>query len=303
MKKIRNDVHGWINLDKPMNYSSAKAVAIVKRIFNAKKVGHGGTLDPLASGILPIALGEATKTMQFITDSEKAYRFTIKFGAATSTDDAEGELIEKSDEIPSEQEIVEILPEFTGEIEQAPPIYSAIKIDGKRAYKLARSGEDFEIKKRKIMIFDLKFLGFKNEFEAEFETTCGKGTYIRSLGRDLAKKLNSCGHITELRRIKVGTFNEANSISLNEIEKTLQNQLDSDKQRPNFLMQVEQVLDDILVLDINQLQSERLKTGLPVSPIIGGKQGETACAMLGDKLIAIGRFDENLFRPIRVFNH
>ena len=138
-----------------MNYSSAKAVAIIKRLFNAKKVGHGGTLDPLASGILPIALGEATKTMQFMTDSEKSYRFTVKFGEATKTDDVEGDVTETSDKTPTEQEILAIIPEFTGEIEQAPPPYSAIKIDGKRAYKLARAGEEFEMKKRKIMIFEI----------------------------------------------------------------------------------------------------------------------------------------------------
>src|SRR6476661_2784182 len=198
-RKNRVDVHGWIVLDKPVGMTSTHAVAAVRRLFNAKKAGHAGTLDPLASGILPLAFGEATKTVPYVVDGEKAYSFTVKWGEETDTDDSEGRVTATSEIRPSEEAILAALPRFTGVIEQVPPKYSAIKIDGERAYDLARDGEVVELKSRPVEIYALT-LTSRDEGSASFAAECGKGTYVRAIARDLGRKLGCLGHVTALRR-------------------------------------------------------------------------------------------------------
>ena len=212
-RRERAAVNGWIVLDKPVGVTSTQAVARVKHAFNAAKAGHAGTLDPLASGLLPIALGEATKTVPFVQDGEKAYRFTVRWGEETSTDDAEGPVTAHSETRPSAAGIEAILPRFTGAILQRPPAFSAIKVDGERAYDRARGGEVFELAERAITVHDLRLLASEPD-AAIFEADCGKGTYVRALARDMGRMLGCLGHVTALRRTRVGPFREAASIPL-----------------------------------------------------------------------------------------
>ena len=217
-RKRGQKVDGWLILDKPVDLTSTQAVNIVKRIFDAQKAGHAGTLDPLASGILPIALGEATKTVPYAMDASKAYRFTLQFGEARSTDDAEGEVVQTSDVRPGDEAIRAILPQFTGLITQVPPAFSAIKVDGQRAYDLARAGEQVELDPRQVLIHSIRPLGRPGPDEATFEVISGKGAYMRALGRDLAIGLGTCGHIGDLRRTAVGPFTEDRAISLESLK-------------------------------------------------------------------------------------
>ena len=212
--KKGNPVHGWVVLDKPAGMTSTQAVGAIKRLFEAQKAGHAGTLDPLATGILPIALGEATKTVPFAVDGEKAYRFTVRFGAETDTDDAEGEVVRTSDALPARPAIEALLPRFTGEIMQVPPQFSAIKVDGDRAYDLARDGEEVVLEPREVMIEDLYLIDMPDAATAVFEARCGKGTYVRALARDMGRALGCFGHVIELRRTRVGSFDEAASVTL-----------------------------------------------------------------------------------------
>ena len=209
-------MNGWVIVDKPVGMTSTRVVSLVKRLFNTKKAGHGGTLDPFATGVLPIALGEATKTMPYILESSKAYRFRVKWGEGRSTEDLEGEVTEISAHRPTPADIGHILSQFCGEIEQVPPRYSAIHIDGKRAYDLARAGEDFEVPSRRVTIESLTFLEADAE-TALFDVTCSKGTYIRSLARDMARALGTCGHLIELRRTKAGPFCDKDAILLDSL--------------------------------------------------------------------------------------
>ena len=207
----------WLNIDKPIGFSSAKVVAIVKRMTGAKKVGHGGTLDPFASGILPIALNKATKTAQQLMDARKKYFFRIQFGEFRDTDDIEGKVVESSSARPSTAELISILPFFIGRIEQTPSRFSAIKINGERAYNMAREGIEFEMPKREVEIFSLKLITNNSEF-AEFEIECSKGTYVRSLSRDICKKAAVCGFVSKLIRLKVGNFIYEKRISLDALK-------------------------------------------------------------------------------------
>ena len=209
----RRDISGWVVLDKGVGMTSTHAVAAVKRALNAKKAGHAGTLDPLASGILPIALGEATKTVPYVMDGRKAYVFTVAWGAETNTDDAEGEVVASSEIVPTREAIEALLPRFTGAIEQTPPRFSAIKIGGERAYDLAREGETVELKARPVEVHRLAVVsheGTRSVLEAE----CGKGTYVRSLARDLGRALGCLGHVAALRRTRVGPFTEAEAVTV-----------------------------------------------------------------------------------------
>ena len=242
--------HGWLVVDKPLGMSSHQVVGKVRRILNSKKIGHAGTLDPLASGVLPLAIGEATKTMQFAMNTTKTYRFTICFGNSTTTDDAEGEVLDNSEHRPSRQDILDILHDFTGEIEQIPPAYSAIKVDGKRAYALARKGETPEMTARNVYIHDLTLLDIPDVNHATLEVTCGKGTYVRSLARDIAQKLGSCGHVSYLRRTQVGNFLEKDTILLENLEKIVHSAPPSDG-LSEVLLPVDAVLDDIPVLHLD----------------------------------------------------
>ena len=217
------EINGWLNIDKPYGFSSAKVVAIVKRLLKAKKVGHGGTLDPLASGVLPICINKATKTTEKTMNFSKEYFFDITFGEERTTADAEGEVIKTSNVIPTENEIKNILNNFIGEIQQTPPIYSAIKVNGKRAYDLARNNQNIELQARLVKVFELNFLGFENEKTAKFSVKCGKGFYIRSLAVDISKALNTVGYVSYLRRTEVGIFKKDNMITLEKLKEIYDN--------------------------------------------------------------------------------
>ncbi|OFX13120.1 MAG: tRNA pseudouridine(55) synthase TruB, partial [Alphaproteobacteria bacterium RIFOXYD12_FULL_60_8] len=220
MARNRNGlpISGWIVLDKPLGLSSAQALSKVQRLLNAKKAGHGGTLDPLATGVLALAFGKATKTTAYVMDGLKEYRFTVTFGQATSTEDGEGEVIETSSVRPSTEEVERLLPGFVGDIAQTPPAFSALKVNGQRAYKLAREGLAPEMKSRIVRIEDVRLVSRPDPDHAEFLVRCGKGTYVRSLGRDIAKAAGTCGHISALRRTVCGPFAEANAFSLEKLE-------------------------------------------------------------------------------------
>jgi tRNA pseudouridine55 synthase len=304
-KRKGDRVDGWLVLDKPAGISSAKAVAIARRAFNAAKLGHGGTLDPLASGILPLAFGEATKTVSLVMDGRKTYRFTVRFGQQTDTDDTEGAVIATSDIRPSDEAIRAVLPRFTGAIQQTPPAYSALKIDGKRAYALARSGETVEMKPRQVEIFCLALTGRPAPDLADFEVDCGKGTYIRSLARDLALALGTVGHVAALRRTKVGKFEEKQAISLVKLEA-----LGHIPARFEHLLPVETVLDDIPALAVTEDEAALLRMGRSLSMLRTGLRDRVppisdtafARAMSGDRLVALVRIQDGEIRPARVIN-
>jgi tRNA pseudouridine55 synthase len=258
-KRKGDKVDGWLVLDKPAGLSSAVAVAAVRRAFNAAKAGHGGTLDPLATGVLPIALGEATKTVSFVMDGAKVYRFTLRWGEARTTDDSEGEVTETSDVRPSEADILKALPRFVGEIEQAPPAYSAIKLSGKPAYARARAGEDVQPAARLVRIDRFELESRPDSDHAVFRVECGKGVYIRSLARDLARVLGTVGHVAALRRLAVGRFDEKAAIKLE-----LLGSLGHSPARLKYLLPVETALDDIPALAVTEAESLRLRRGQSV---------------------------------------
>jgi tRNA pseudouridine55 synthase len=217
-KSNKRDVHGWVVLDKPVGMTSTHAVAVIKRLFAAKRAGHAGTLDPLASGCLPIALGEATKTVPYAVDSRKTYLFTVRWGEERDTDDAEGRVVQTSESRPDAAAIQALLPRFIGTIEQVPPRYSAIKVDGERAYDLARGGETVELAPRPVTIHRLDLVDMPDSDHAVLAAECGKGTYVRSLARDLGRLLGALGHVSALRRNRVGPFQEADMIPLEQVE-------------------------------------------------------------------------------------
>ncbi len=291
-------VNGWVCLDKPYGMGSTDAVSKVRRLFDAQKAGHAGTLDPLASGILPIALGEATKTVPFIMDARKEYKFTLLFGEARSTEDAEGEVTATSDVRPTDAAIGTALAAFLGEIEQMPPAYSALKIDGRRAYDLARAGETVELKSRRVLIERLEFVGRPDTDHADFVVQCGKGTYIRSLGRDLALSLGTVGHLSALRRTVVGPFREEGSISLSKLEA-----LGHIPALFGALAPVATALDDIPALAMTEAQADRLRQGQPVLLTRDAPpSGALVRAELGSRLVALVRSDGAALQPVRVFN-
>ena len=218
---VEQSINGWLNIDKPLGYSSAKVVAIIKRLLKVKKVGHGGTLDPLATGVLPICINKATKTTERMMNFAKEYLFEITFTELRTTADAEGEIIEKNSKVPTESEILSAIPKFIGSIEQTPPIYSAMKVNGKRAYELARNNKDVILQPRSVNVYRLDFLGFTSEKTAKFIIKCGKGFYIRSLAVDLSRTLNTVGYISYLRRLSVGPFNQDNILKIEEVEELI----------------------------------------------------------------------------------
>lgn len=316
-RKKGNPVSGWAIVDKPVGIGSTQVVGKVRRYFNAQKAGHAGTLDPLASGILPIALGEATKTLPFIVDSGKAYRFTIRWGIETDTLDMEGETIATSEVRPDKAAIEAVLPAFTGEIEQTPPAYSAIKIDGKRAYDLARKGEMPEMKSRLVQIDSLTLIDVPDTDTAVFETACGKGTYIRSLARDIAKALGTVGHVIDLRRLRVGPFDEERAIPLSAYmledgEKPLEPAADISHNPPRegMLYPLQTALDDIPAINVTEAETQRLRQGQPVSllrkidfdRVRTIDPGTTLLAVEKDQAIALVVFEKAMLKPVRVFN-
>ena len=301
-------VHGWVNLDKPEGISSAKAVAIVRRVFDAAKAGHGGTLDPLASGVLPIALGEATKTVSFAMSQQKTYEFELSWGVETTTDDREGAITIESECRPDAAEIDEAITKYQGHINQVPPLYSAIKVGGKRAYDLARNstneGPATVLAARQIYINSFQRLE-SNKTSAKFFVECGKGAYIRALGRDLGRDLGTAAHVTSLRRLSVGNFHESNAISLDLLE-TLPHSAAALK----HLNPVVSALDDIPALSITENEATMLSHGQTL-PVIAARAtdrfqmlltGETAIALKGDRPVALVVLKDGAVCPVRVLN-
>ena len=300
-------INGWLVLDKPAGMNSAAAVYNVKRLFNARKVGHAGTLDPLATGILPLALGEATKTISFAMQSKKAYRFTIHWGVETSTDDSEGKIIQRSDFFPSYQNIALRLPQFIGAIMQIPPQFSAIKVAGDRAYNLARVGKKPHLMAREIFIEQLQIVEIPNNQEAVFEIVCGKGTYIRAIARDLGRSLGCFGHVKSLRRIRVGPFVEEDAWTLDDLECSAKNYKDSvniSKLSKSIMLPVETILKGLPRFELPSILAERIARGQCV--VVSNCNNQTlngrAYATSKGKLLAIVDFTNGELRPKRVFN-
>ncbi len=303
MKKRGIPVHGWVAFDKPVGMTSTQAVGKIRRIFDADKAGHGGTLDPLATGLLPIALGEATKTVQWAMDGRKVYRFEATWGAERTTDDMEGAITGRSDLRPSTKSIESILLQFQGVIQQAPPAFSAIKIDGQRAYDLARAGEAVEMVERPVSIEKLDLVSCPDVDHAVFEVTCGKGTYVRSLARDMGRKLGCLGHVSMLRRISVGPFRESDMISLETLEEISHKPL-GDNAKNGALRPLETALDGIPALALSDAEAQRLKQGQPI--LLRGANAPIACdAVLvtwGSKPLGICSIEQGSLKPKRLFN-
>jgi tRNA pseudouridine55 synthase len=300
-------ISGWLVIDKPLGMSSAQVVGKVRWLTKAAKVGHAGTLDPLATGVLPIALGEATKTVSYAMDKPKTYRFTVEWGRATTTDDAEGETLRLSDHRPGRDEIEAVLPRFTGEIRQVPPAFSAIKIDGQRAYAMARAGEEVELAERAITVHKLALVEQPDADHAIFEALVGKGCYVRSLARDIAIALGTEGHVTQLERTSVGKFDIAHAISLEMLSESAHGAaLDA------HLLAIETVLDDIPALALTEAEAGRLRQGQTLSWIsrgdterlsrLGSGFAGTALALLGKSPIALVEIAGIEIRPVRVLN-
>jgi tRNA pseudouridine55 synthase len=303
-------LHGWLVVDKPSGASSTQVMARARRILNAEKAGHGGTLDPIATGVLPIAFGEATKTVPYVMDGTKTYRFRLRWGQQTTTDDIEGSVTETSDLRPGEAEIEVALQRFVGEIEQVPPQFSAIRVAGERAYDLARDGQVVELMPRRVRVDGFHLVGLPDRDHADFEVECGKGTYMRSLARDLALALGTCGHITRLRRLAVGGFTLDHAISLDDLEALEQG---ADLER--VLLPIETALDDIPALALTEPEAHRLRLGQTVAllrrqdrerldelafdPASGSA---TALAVSGGKPVALVRVEGAEIRPVRVLN-
>jgi len=297
-----NPVHGWVVFDKPLGMTSTQAVGKVRWLFQAQKAGHGGTLDPLATGILPIALGNATKTVPFTMDSAKTYEFTISWGESRDTLDGEGAVIATSDVRPSKTAIDAVLPEFIGTIEQIPPKYSAIKVDGKRAYDLARGGEDVSLKARQVRIDALELLEISSD-SARFRMSCGKGTYVRSLARDLVARLGACGYVSYLRRTRVGPFEEIYAFSLDDLEFLCHRGRVLEALAP-----VHAVLDDIPVQNVTETERQDLKQGRAIAASTIHELSDIGddpfwvLAMKDGVAIALCHLREGQLRPKRVLN-
>ena len=297
-RKTGRDVSGWVIVDKPAGPTSTAVVNKVRWAFNAKKAGHAGTLDPAATGVLAVALGEATKTVPFITDAEKAYRFTVRLGAATNTDDAEGEVIALSDLRPTDAGIRDALTEFEGDIMQVPPKFSAVKIDGERAYALAREEEEFEIAARPLHISELTMISRPSADYVELEMVCGKGGYVRSIARDLGEVLGCLGHVVTLRRVWSGPFDVAeDGVTLDRIEELARSpEIDA------LLMPLEDGLCDLPELRCTPEGAARLRNGNPGMVIASDAEyGDLAWASLDGQAVAVGTYRAGELHPSRVF--
>ena len=299
-------------LDKIQGMTSTQAVGMGKRLFQARKTGHAGTLDPLATGILPMAFGEATKTVPYVVGGAKAYRFTVRWGEERDTDDAEGQVIQQSAERPAERAILQAAQPFVGEILQTPPQYSAIKIDGERAYDLARDGEHVELQARPVTIDRLTLTDMPDAHTSVFEAECGKGTYVRAIARDMGRMLGCFGHVIQLRRTRVGPFDEAQAVTVAQLHSAADNAMTPQGPDPDgvaalraLLQPVEAALGDIPGLNINASDAARLKRGQSVlllgrdAPVFTGP----AYTLCRGQLIAIGEVGQGEFIPSRVFNY
>ena len=320
-KKKGRPVSGWVIFDKPKGMGSTEAVSKIKWLFNAEKAGHAGTLDPLASGMLPIALGEATKTVPYVMDGSKIYSFTVTWGEERSTDDLEGPVTQTSDKRPTEDDVLALLPNYIGTIQQTPPQFSAIKIDGERAYDLARSGETVAIPSREVEIYQLELVEINDAGQAVFEVECGKGTYVRSLARDMGRDLGCLGHIAELRRLEVAPFNEDDFVTLAELEAAwppLPPKSDDDEEAEaapaaprdfsaldEFIIDTGAALEDLVQVALSDDQAHRVRMGNPV--ILRGRdaplEADEVCANHKNRLLAIGFIEQGMFKPKRVFTY
>ena len=307
-------IHGWLVLDKPRGITSTQAVARVRSVFDASKAGHAGTLDPLATGVLAIALGEATKTIPFAVDGDKQYRFVARWGEARDTDDAEGTPVARSDVRPSRDQILEVLPRFVGEIMQVPPVFSAIKVAGERAYDLARGGDPPALTARPISIYSARLVEIPAPDDAVFEVECGKGSYIRAWVRDIAQALGTYGHVTELRRLKAGPFTVSAAISLERLE--------AFRHSPaalEYLKPIATALDGIPALAVTDPDSVRLRSGNSVvirAPFYARLMQQNAGSEPGGQIdgqtvylstakgepVALAEIAGGELRPFRVFN-
>jgi len=309
-RKKGRPVHGWVVLDKPEGVTSTQAVSIVRRVFDAKKAGHAGTLDPMATGVLAIALGEATKTVPYAMDAEKTYRFTACWGEARSTDDTEGEVTGTSPARPARSDIEAALPAFTGMIVQTPPAFSAIKVAGERAYDIARDGETPELQPRTVFVRQAHLLAMPDDDHAEFEILCGKGTYVRAWVRDLALHLGTCGHVGRLRRTRVGGFSADDAIGLESLKGFMHSPAAFEHLRP-----IATALDGIPALAVTGPDAVRLKSGNPIliRPAEFARiaervsdddlQGLTVFCSTGEgEPVALVAFEAGELRPFRVFN-
>ncbi len=310
MGKRRNKkgrpISGWLIVDKAYDFGSTEAVSKAKWLFQAQKAGHAGTLDPLATGVLPIAFGEATKTSAYVMDARKHYRFTARWGESRATDDAEGAVIATSQKRPSAAEIEKVMPQFIGEIDQVPPQFSAIKVGGERAYDLAREGEAVKLEARSVMIYELRVVDTPSENETVFEAVTGKGAYVRSLVRDMAHALGTEGYVSELRRLAVGSLRAEDGITLAALEA-----MESVEERDGALLPIIGALGDMPQAVIDGPQADKLRRGQEaiLSPAIAkGVRGELAgavegvLAVLHDEVVAICELDGLKLKPGRVFN-
>ncbi len=298
-------IDGWLVVDKPAGMTSTAVTNRVRRLAGGAKCGHGGTLDPLATGVLPIAFGEATKTVAYAMDADKAYRFRLRWGEARDTDDADGAVVATSEVRPDRGAIEAVLPEFVGHIEQVPPAYSAIKVDGERAYDLARADRPVELKPRIVRVASIVLADLPDRDHADFEVVCGKGTYMRSLARDLARRLGTVGHVAALRRTRVGAFTEDRAIALESLEALGHIAPDTAN-----LLPVETALDDIPALAMTGSEAASLRRGQAVA-LFGAADlaridhladGATVRATSGGRLVALARFEGGRVHPVRVLN-
>lgn len=303
--KAVHQLHGWLNIDKPPGIGSTRVVETARHVTSAAKVGHAGTLDPFASGVLPIALGEATKTVRYLMEATKTYRFTVRWGEQRSTDDPEGEVTARSDARPTSEAIEAALPIFVGTISQVPPIYSAIKVAGRRAYDLARAGADVKLEARDVRIDSLELEAQSDNDHATFLVNCGKGAYMRALARDLAAHLGTCGHVAALRRLRVGVFDEAAAISL---ENLIELGHSAGANLP--LMPITAALSDVPVLAVTDEEALRLRQGMAV-PVLRPDErrrmedlgdDHVVLALSGIGPVALARIDGIQIRPVRVLN-
>ena len=310
-RKKGSPVHGWVVLDKPQGITSTQAVAVVKRVFDAQKAGHAGTLDPMATGVLAVALGEATKTVAFAMDAEKTYRFTVCWGEGRDSDDAEGAVTATSDRRQSQDEIERALPSFLGMIDQTPPAYSAIKVMGERAYDLAREGEPVDLASRTVFVRSASLLGLPDADHAEFEMHCGKGTYVRAWARDLARALGTFGHVSALRRTRLGSFSADGAIGLETLKGFMHSPAAFEHLRP-----ISTALDGIPALAVTGPDAVRLRSGNPILiratqfariaeavPEGDDLQGLTVFCSTGEgEPVALTALEAGELRPFRVFN-
>jgi tRNA pseudouridine55 synthase len=303
-RREKRDVHGWLVLDKPVGMTSTHAVSVVRRLFTARRAGHAGTLDPLASGCLPIALGEATKTVPFVMDGRKTYRFTVRWGEERDTDDAEGRVVERAQERPTPEAIRALLPQFMGTITQVPPRFSAIKVDGERAYDLARDGEAVELAPRPVDIHYLELIETPDPDHAVLAAECGKGTYVRALARDMGRLLGCFGHVSALRRTGVGPFEENCAITLDRLQSLAPAEGGDPARLASALLPVAAGLQALPALTVSRADAARLARGQAVllrgrdAPIMAGS---VAVSTQGS-LIALAEVEQGELRPRRIFN-